>query len=320
MESHDPFEIVQIPADLDPESEPMGSKSKSWLRLEGRGRCLFKEARAGTGEDWAEKIAAELAELLRLPHAPIDLARRGEKRGLLSYSVVQDGEELIHGNELLYERLPDYPPPAGDSRKFSRVPQHRLTTVLAANADPKLELPLRWIAPPAITVAAEVFVGYLLLDAWIGNTDRHHQNWAWLRRLGPPGTAADSRYYLCATFDHGSSLGWDLTDEVRRKRLVTRDRQYTVEAYTARARSAFYGDSGEHRPLHPCEALGLAAVSYPTAARVWGGYLVGISEASIMACISRVPPDILSSGSKEFVMRLIKANRRQIVTRLEDIL
>ncbi len=75
------FEIIELPADIDPEDEPLGSKQKFWVRLAGQGRCLFKEPRPGTGEDWAEKIAAELASLLQLPHASIDLARFGGRRG-----------------------------------------------------------------------------------------------------------------------------------------------------------------------------------------------------------------------------------------------
>ncbi|MGL4419388.1 MAG: HipA-like protein, partial [Gemmataceae bacterium] len=47
--------------------ECMGSKRKFWLMNEEE-RWLFKvRHRSHTGDDWAEKIAAELAELLRLP-------------------------------------------------------------------------------------------------------------------------------------------------------------------------------------------------------------------------------------------------------------
>ena len=46
-------------------------------------------------------------------------------------------------------------------------------------------LSMPWLSPPAdfipvegIQSGVEVFAGYLLLDALIGNTDRHHENWA----------------------------------------------------------------------------------------------------------------------------------------------
>jgi hypothetical protein len=53
----------------------MGSKRKFWFRDEHDRAWLFKYARSGSGEDWAEKIAAELAAALGLPCAYAELAR-----------------------------------------------------------------------------------------------------------------------------------------------------------------------------------------------------------------------------------------------------
>ena len=52
--------------------EPLGSKKKLWFRdpMGTEPRVLFKYNRADTGEDWSEKVASELAQLLGLPHAP----------------------------------------------------------------------------------------------------------------------------------------------------------------------------------------------------------------------------------------------------------
>ena len=42
--------------------------------------------------------------------------------------------------------------------------------------------------PPdcGVLTAPEVFAGYLVLDAWVANQDRHDQNWAVLHRLPHP--------------------------------------------------------------------------------------------------------------------------------------
>jgi hypothetical protein len=66
--------------------EPMGSKEKFWCTRRGtEERYLLKYARAETGEDWAEKIAAELAGDggLRLPHARVELATFGGRSAVL---------------------------------------------------------------------------------------------------------------------------------------------------------------------------------------------------------------------------------------------
>jgi hypothetical protein len=73
-----------------------------------------------------------------------------------------------------------------------------------------------------------VFASYLVLDALIGNTDRHHMNWGVLDDPGSPRV-------LAPTFDHASSLGFLLSDEQRNLRLDTTDPRQTVEAYASRS-------------------------------------------------------------------------------------
>ena len=93
--------------------EQLGTKPKFWF-LDAAGRkLLFKEARAGTGEDWAEKVSAELCGMLGLPHASYELAACGDRRGVVTPGFVPDGGRLILGNELLGETVDDY---AGDKR------------------------------------------------------------------------------------------------------------------------------------------------------------------------------------------------------------
>jgi hypothetical protein len=63
-----------------------------------------------------------------------------------------------------------------------RLSEHTLDRVVAAITHhavglpdiPESMLPL----PPGVDDALGLFAGYLLLDALIGNTDRHHENWA----------------------------------------------------------------------------------------------------------------------------------------------
>ena len=55
-------------------SEGMGTKDKFWYRDPRTGRrWLFKYPRKGTGEHWAEKITGEVAALLNIDHATVEL-------------------------------------------------------------------------------------------------------------------------------------------------------------------------------------------------------------------------------------------------------
>jgi len=73
----------------------VGSKEKFWYTRKDGYRWLFKTNRPNTGEDWAEKIAAELCALLGLPHATYELAEWTPKRGVISRRMGQPGEQLV---------------------------------------------------------------------------------------------------------------------------------------------------------------------------------------------------------------------------------
>ena len=72
----DSYPIIKVHEESAAESELMGSKRKFWyLRHEKEERYwLFKYSRRNTGEYWAEKVAAEVAELLEILHAKVELA------------------------------------------------------------------------------------------------------------------------------------------------------------------------------------------------------------------------------------------------------
>ena len=85
----------------------MGSKPKFWYRpSDQEAPWLFKYPQAATGQHWAEKIAAEIANSLHIPHAVVELAEFGESQGSVSKSFARGGRHLVHGNELLAAFMP----------------------------------------------------------------------------------------------------------------------------------------------------------------------------------------------------------------------
>ncbi len=79
------------------------------------------------------------------------------------------------GNQLLFDRDPLYPKDA--DRKYG---QREHTVPAVAEAVGVLQpSAVQWLAhcPAGIDTALGIFVGYVLLDAWVANQDRHHQNW-----------------------------------------------------------------------------------------------------------------------------------------------
>ena len=210
------------------EREPGGDEEKRWFEAPPgspfEGRWLFKPHREKElllskerlergespevlvrGEDWAEKIATELAHLTLLPAAAAELAsvirlRDGRRvRGTISRDIRPEEWSLSAGASLLAERDENFD--AESSRG------HNLYAIRAA---------LDGVRGPAGTpyedwAGFEVFAGYLMFDAWIANTDRHAYNWAVLQ--GPGGLS------LGHSFDHGSALGSGAGEATGRRAL-----------------------------------------------------------------------------------------------------
>src|SRR5712691_3588160 len=78
--------------------EQLGTKAKFWFDRDNV-KTLFKRGRQN--EDWSEKVAAECAEFLGLPHASVELAICEGAAGVVSPSFLESGDRLVHGNELL---------------------------------------------------------------------------------------------------------------------------------------------------------------------------------------------------------------------------
>ncbi|GET39991.1 hypothetical protein [Microseira wollei] len=298
-----PFPIIVVPTDAAVATEAMGTKFKFWFHHPELGYCLYKQARPNTGEDWAEKIASQLCELLGLPHARIELATWNHNRGTVSPSFVPDAGTLIQGNEILGPMVPDYP----QFQTFN-VSQHTLDIVLTAISNKVVQLPLSWIPPQGITTAVETFVGYLLLDAWIGNSDRHHENWAFIET---PITSSTSpaTLNLAPTYDHASSLGRELLDVKRQEKLNNR----SVLAYAEKCRSALYIQVGDRNALKPLDAFRLAAQRYPLAARVWLEHLAGVSMRDTQALFNRIPNEFISEVAIAFAQKILEINQQRLL-------
>ena len=69
------YDVIMLAAEPAVEPEQMGSKEKYWLDYDHE-RWLFKIPRQNTGEHWSEKVAYEIATLLGIPAALVELAER----------------------------------------------------------------------------------------------------------------------------------------------------------------------------------------------------------------------------------------------------
>jgi len=305
MDSHIVYKIHRVDKSQFEAVETLGAKRKSWFRQDGK-RVLFKAETRGTGEDWAEKIACELCQLLGLPHVHYELAHEYDGKTACGPGVVCDSYSpgnlwQMLGNQLLLAIDPDYP--AEEEKKY-KVSQHTVDAVV--NAFDIVSLPAEeWMqdVPFKATSGLDVFVGYVMLDAWIANQDRHHQNWAMLRNGEWP---KGERLRLAPTFDHGASLARNLSDQERQERLTSKDKNRQMSKFAARARSAFYGQESDTRALGTHEAFWQFV-------RGWLKQLESIETASIQAILDKVPEQRMSKVAKEFTLQLLLVNQQRLL-------
>lgn len=200
-------------------SEPGGDERKRWFHAPEAspyvGHWLFKprtektlvlsrarQARGESpdvlvsGEDWAEKVGYELAVQVGVPAAATELARvipLGESthvRGSMSRDMRRPGWSWAPGASLLAE--------ADDDFDSDTCVGHTLRAVRDVLTGAAITGPVG--TDYADWPAFDVWVGYLVLDAWIANTDRHAHNWGLLQDQATGAT------YLGPSFDHGSAL------------------------------------------------------------------------------------------------------------------
>jgi hypothetical protein len=309
--------------------ETGGTKKKFWAEDAGGRRVLFKFRRgSATGDDWAEKIAAEIAELLGIPHAACELAvYRGEQgsieRGIASFDFNERGRLglFVPGNELLLEVDPTYP-----REERYHVAAHTVDKVLSVLRLPFIRSPDLQESQVPAGDAVELFLGYLMLDSLISNQDRHHENWGVLQKLVQrpsvmpvprnmafPFPTVKRTATLAPTFDHASSLGWNLTDDERHSRLHSRDRSQDIRAFARKAKSALYGSPADRKPLSPLKAFRLAAERCQAAKDGWLAIARTLSEVRVWEILERVPEEVMSPVSKTFALEIVKANLQNLL-------
>ena len=253
---------------------------------------LFKYPQVDTGQHWAEKIAAEVAVILRIYHARVELAEFEGVRGSVTESFARGGRSLYHGNQVLETIVRDY-----DPEKWFRQSNHTLENIW--NAMDKI-----FLEPENARQAKFSLADYVVLDALIGNTDRHHENWGVLRRR----VGDRWKGFVAPSFDHASSLGRELLDQ-RRDRLLAEDR---VGAYAERARGAIYWSEDDRRAPSPLDLVRRGAIRYPDLFRPALSKLANLSQDSIIDLVDRMPPCWMTPTAKAFVCALVRYNLKEL--------
>ena len=282
-----PYKILEVQSDWQIAVEEMGSKEKFWYRNPDPD-WLFKFPQCNTGQHWAEKIAAEVADQLGTLHAKVELAEFQGKRGSVTESFVRPGQVLVHGNQMLRRVVHGY-----DPEKTFHQSAHTLSNIwqVVDRVFKKSESARR---------AKLRIAEYLVLDGLIGNTDRHHENWGFLRKRA----GNHWRRFVAPSFDHGSSLGRELLD-TRRNRHLAENR---VGDYAEKGHGAIYWSGEERRGPSPLEMVRRGTGKNPEFFRPALVKLEKLDTNALRGLVDSVPDDWMTPSARKFAIAVLCCN------------
>lgn len=283
--------------------ENQGQHSHDWLRHPSRERTwLFKPARPSRDrsmrEDIAEKLGCELARLLGVPAARVELADRDHAPGALVEDARLPDWELQLGQVLMPEVVSDYEPNDPERLGYNVQNVHRALQ--------------RFTVPPEATTlpvgfsAFDTFAGYLIFDALIAHGDRHDRNWAVM--VPPPG--GPGRDSLCPSFDHAASLGFTLTDTKRAELLAGESGGVAGWALRGRARRFEHRAGSPWRTLVDLAADAVALCNSETR-DYWRGRILSVECGSVDHVVASAPD--LSDIARRFTVELVMVNRGRLL-------
>jgi hypothetical protein len=168
-----------------------------------------------------------------------------------------------------------------------------------------IALDLAGVKPPSnweakvigINTGAEVFVGYILLDALINNIDRHSSNWGVIGIKEGTGIKLE----LMPSFDHALSLGSNDNNEFNLSPSAYVN-EYSLSAFRE-----------ENYNLSTLEVFNRAAELYPEAAAIWKEKLAAITSSQIEEIFDRIPEGRITPTAATFAKALLEYNRSQIL-------
>lgn len=295
------YPIIEIKPEWVLDREAMGSKKKFWYREHNDMEpWLFKFPQENkhthelAGQHWAEKIAEQAAALLETRYATVELAVFDGNRGSATKSFVHERRMLFHGNQLLAGAIPEYNVQATFGHSSHTLENIFKTFELSLDGETFLRR------------SKLFFSEYLVLDALIANTDRHHENWGFLLKRTTEGgwTAA-----IAPSFDHASSLGRELQDE-RREQIIKEGR---IGNYVNKGHGGIYWSADEKRAPSPLELVMRATERYPDFFRPALEKLRKFDESALARIIGRMPDEWMSDSARRFAHALMCYNQQQLL-------
>lgn len=267
---------------LDPErwsfqENAKGNRRKKYCKPEGRFETGLEETngwfwkesdRKYPHEFWSEILACQLGAEMGVAVPRTHLGLFEGCPGSLAENLLAPDEELIEAADIMAELDPGYERMGKGDRQTVELAKRAIDSFCGTAGE----------------AALEAFHRMLVFDAWIGNQDRHHENWGFVQ-------TADGKRRFSDIFDNGSSLLRELPSDAALQAKVGTSRQR--DAYAVRANSEIRWTPGQK--ISQCDLFRNCVLEEPGFRSV-AERMLSIDGAKIEAAIRRVAVFSRQSG------------------------
>lgn len=264
-------------------SEGSGRSDKIWLTNEETGQIgLFKFPKSlQTTEHISEKLASEIAEMIELKCSKIDLGIYNNRIGSMSYKINTEDEILIEGIQLISTKNPNY----DQNSLYDSYTKEYYSLAMILNSIEGYNLDHRQ------------FLNMMLFDFLIGNTDRHQNNWAILRK--------NSNLRVSPLYDNGSALCCYVKEEDIDSYLG-KDKMRFKSLVDSKSKSRIRINKYEKKePTHLEVIEYIHDNYYNDVIEMVNKIILNINETKIKDKMAQYSSSIISDKRKELIIRFI---------------
>lgn len=269
-------------------SEGSGRSEKIWLQNPDTGQTgLFKFKKdIGTTDHVSECIAYEIAQLLDLPCARFELGMYHGREGSMSYNIIEKPDQiLVEGVYFIALLYPGY-----NSEQFiDSDTKHRYSIEMVKKSVERF-------------VPIESFLKMLMFDYFIGNSDRHQNNWAIL--------IEKNKMRWSPLYDNSSSLCAYISEE-QIASYLGKDKNRWNSLVDTRSKSLLRCNVfDEKRPTH-LNVLKYLKENYFSETYVFAEKIVTVmTEEQIYDILDQYSTEELSDNKKKLISKYLLAKRQ----------
>lgn len=282
------FSNWDIAEDFSPAS---GASDKEWIINADRTQVgLFKFPKSDeTFEHFSEKISCELARIIGVESAKIDLGIYEDTLGSISYLINDKSKEsLIEGVTLISKYRQNY-----DTFKLMDLDSGEYY-----NFDMILE------SIKSYGLKTDFFK-VIIFDYIIGNSDRHHSNWGILQ--------SDDKIRFCPIYDNGSSLCCYVKESDIKSKF--NDTQWFNSIVVSKSRSIIRLDKNKKsKPTHKEVMQYLSENYYEDTIDFVKGIKEKLNEEVISKLIEEYSYNILTDERKSFLKRYLVKKVEELIS------